>query len=237
MAEYADHVGGEFVVCGPEVSANGQVLRRKPNGGQSPVELGDNCAGHGSNSVLSPVIGRGALSTTSSNEQQVAGSFVALTVRDRPTVTGCDEFDRVIRVRLFREVVVSRAWRCPLVLPPYQGAIRFDGSGEGAPFLLGGWRASGGEAFVEASSPASVGFVLPDAAAAHAIEISVTDAGAASFRLNNRVVDAEQIKRGWRIPIPNELAGPGAEGNVVLTVRPVGDSVGLEGLEVVPSAG
>lgn len=228
--EYADEVPPDaFVVCDPALDDQARALRQKPNGGQSWLDVSQDCSRVGPLSVLQPYLQKRAPRHTVSPE------FVALVVRVTPQPRGCSEIAKVERTRLLTDTIVSRAYVCPLVLLPYEGAIDLDGAGAGAEFLMGGWSGNGGEKEIIAADRASLGFARERSGETFMIDVTGSSAGDVGFLVNNESVTATKVSSGWRLRVPPQFASLGGEENLVITVVPQ-DEVRLSRVEVVEDA-
>lgn len=216
LREHADDLPpGSFVVCGARGTLEGRIPRQIPNGGQSWLEVSQDCADPGRVTVLAPYV------DGSRTPAAVADTFVALLVYDDPA-TGCEELGRVTRRRLLTDVVVSRAVLCPLVLPAYDGPVALDGAGRGAAHLLGGWTGTGGDAFVSVTDRASVGFAVEGGRQDLVVTVSGEADDDVSFLLNDVPATATPTAGGWEVVGRGDLPAVGGRANVVLTVVPSG---------------
>lgn len=229
--EHADDVpDGAFVVCGAKLDDDARPLRQMPNGGQSWLDVGRDCATSGALSVLQPFLPPGRTPAG----PEVAPEFVALVVYDDPSPVGCREIGRVTRHRLVTEVVASRALLCPLVLPAYDGPFDVDGEGHGATYLLGGWSGDGGDPDITVQERASLGFSLDEAPDRIAIRIAGSATGDVDFLVNNVPATAERSGDGWLVRPSGDLPEVGEPGNVVVTLVPAGGAARITHVEVEP---
>ncbi|MDT0201177.1 hypothetical protein [Nocardioides sp. AE5] len=220
-----------FVVCSPDVDEVGRPLRMVAFGGQSWFDLAQDCA-HPGTGQLAPWRDAG------SSYERVEGEFIAVVVKEHP-VRGCTELARVTRHRLAERVRIATAWRCPLVLPTYAGPVALDGAGNGAETLLGGWSGTGGDGWITATGPASLGFHLPYDGGVR-VMVTGTAEGAPTFRINNEPAAVTPVADGWILEVPGDRPEVGMAGNVVITVDPThgadpsaGDQVRLTRVEVI----
>ncbi|WP_374456571.1 hypothetical protein [Nocardioides sp.] len=229
--EYADEIpDGAFVVCGAKLDDDARPLRQMPNGGQSWLDVGRDCATSGDLSVLQPFLP----AERAPAGPEVASDFVALVVYDDPSPQGCREISRVTRHRLVTEVVASRALLCPLVLPDYDGPFAVDGEGHGAMYLLGGWSGDSGAEDITVVDRASLGFHLDEWPAGGVIRVEGSAQGGLDFLVNNVPAESEPSGDGWLVRPAEVLPEVGEPGNVVLTLvaadRPARVThVGVEG--------
>lgn len=227
--EYADVVpDGAFVVCGAKLDDDARPLRQMPNGGQSWLDVGQDCASVGDLSVLQPFLP--ADRTPAGPE--VAPEFVALVVYDDPAPQGCREIGRVTRHRFTTEVVASRALLCPLVLPDYPGPFSVDGEGHGATYLLGGWSGDGGAPDVTVEDRASLGVHLDEVSPRTTVAVEGSADGDVDFLLNNVPAVSEPSGDGWLVQPAGPVPVLGEPGNLVLTVVATGGSARLTHVEV-----
>ncbi|MDR7253782.1 hypothetical protein J2X46_002772 [Nocardioides sp. BE266] len=227
--EYADVVpDGAWVICGAKLDDDAHPLREMPNGGQSWLEVGRDCAAPGVTSVLEPFLSSGRKAAG----DEVAGDFVAFVVYDDPMPEGCREIGRVTRHRLVTEVVASRALLCPLVLPDYVGPITLDGEGRGATYLLGGWSGDGGEREITVEDRASLGFHVDAPYDDDAIRVEGSADGDIEFLVNNVPAQTESSADGWLVQPPASLPELGEPGNLVLTVVPTDGAARVSHVEV-----
>lgn len=226
--DYADVVPpGAFVVCGAKLDDEARPLRQTPNGGQSWLQISQDCATTGDLSVLQPFL------PDAPRDTAVAPTFVALVVYDDPAPQGCEEIGRVVRHRLVTEDVVSRALLCPLVLPDHVGPVVLDGEGRGASYLLGGWSGNGGASTVTVDDRASLGAHLAPFEGPVTVRLSGDASGDVRFLVNNEPARARATSTGWDVTsdgTPDELGEPG---NVVLTVVVDGGEAHVSGFDVV----
>lgn len=216
----------EFVVCSPAVTADGIALRRMEPGGQSLLDLGEDCRTAPS-SVIAPYV------NAAKPLIGVSGSFISLQqVAPDEVPENCTEIGRVERRRHIAVQVVSIASRCTLVLPDYDGPISLDGIGTGAKYLLGGWTGNGGAPWIEAVGPAHLGFRLPSSTPARELQVEGAADGSVQFRLNNQPVNATPTASGWTLATAG-VPALGALGNLVLTVLPDGAPVRVTRVEMV----
>lgn len=205
----------EFVVCSPAVTDEGIAVRRMEPGGQSLLDLGEDCRTAPS-SVIAPYV------NAAEPLIGVSDSFISMQqVTPDELPENCTEIGRVERRRHVAIQVVSIAARCTLVLPEYDGPILLNGNGGGARYLLGGWIGNGGASCIEATGAAHLGFSLPDAARIRELRLEGTTDGSVEFRLNNQPVKATLTAVGWTLATDG-LPALGAKGNLVLTVVPHG---------------
>jgi hypothetical protein len=227
--EYGPMVGeNDFVVCGAKLDDKNRPLRQMPNGGQSWLDVSQDCASADTVSVLQPFVEPGRQTLRG---RPVEPDFIALLVFDDAAPEGCTEIGRVTRRRFVTEVVASRAWRCPLVLPDYPGSITFNGAGSGAVFLLGGWTGVGGDDWITVHDRASLGFSVERDSSIR-VRVSGSTDGDLKFLLNNEPVLAEEVSAGWVLS-PNDLPDVGAPDNVVLTVIAETGEARISGVEIV----
>lgn len=211
---YADDVPDDaWVICGAKLDDDARPLRQMPNGGQSWLDVGRDCATSGGLSVLEPFLP----AARPGAGPDVASDFVALVVYDDPMPEGCREIAQVTRRRLLTEVVASRALLCPLVLPDYVGPITLDGEGRGATYLLGGWSGDGGDPEITVEDRASLGFHV-DASPSDEIRVEGSAEGDVEFLVNNVPADAEASAEGWVVRPAPSLPEVGERGNLVLTM-------------------
>lgn len=226
--DYADVVPpGAFVVCGAKLDDEARPLRQTPNGGQSWLQVSQDCATTDDLSVLQPFL------PDAPRDTAVAPTFVALVVYDDPAPQGCEEIGRVVRHRLVTEDVVSRALMCPLVLPDHVGPVVLDGEGRGASYLLGGWSGNGGASTVTVDDRASLGAHLAPSTGPVTVRLSGDASGDVRFLVNNEPARARATSTGWDVTsdgTPDELGEPG---NVVLTVVVDGGEAHVSGFDVV----
>lgn len=217
LRELADDVPpGTFVLCGARDDEQGRVQRQIADGGQSWLELSQDCADPTRVTVLAPYLEAGGHPPRGS--VPVGSSFLALMVRP-DAATGCRQVDRVVRTRLTTRVVLSRALSCPLVLRPAYGPIHFDGAGTGAEHLLGGWVADGGARTITTTDRASLGVDLGAATSDIVVQLRASSTGRVRFLLNDVEARAAVTDDGWRVtPGAGGLPTLGSPGNVVLTV-------------------
>lgn len=227
--EYADDIpSGAFVVCGAKLDDEARPLRQMPNGGQSWLDVGQDCATTGALSVIQPFLAA---------DQVVAGTdvdpqFVALVVYDDPSPEGCQEIGRVTRYRLVTEVVVSRALLCPLVLPAYDGPFAVDGQGRGAAYLLGGWAGDGDDRAITVAQRASFGFHLDEVPNQSAIRLEGSADGDVEFLVNNVPATAEPTEDGWLVRSSGTLPEVGEPGNLVVTLVVAGAAARVTHIEL-----
>lgn len=229
--EYADELGtDDFVVCGANVDADAHPLRQMPNGGQSWLDVSQECTST-PQGVLTPYAG------DRSPTGEVRGEFVAMRVRFDPPSEGCRELGRVTRPRLLGTAVLSTAEVCPLVLLPYEGPVALDGVGRGAGYLLGGWSGTSGAAFVTVTQRASLGFAVPDLAGELAggagFRVTGEATGDVEFLVNNQPAASRATGGGWEVTPGDPLPEVGSPDNLVLTVVPTGGAARVSAVEVV----
>ena len=226
--EYADDIPpGAFVVCGANLDDEGRPMRQTPNGGQSWLQISQDCATTGDLSVLQPYL------PPARPDPEVAPTFVALVVRDDPAPQGCEQIGQVVRRRLVTEDVVSRALLCPLVLPDYVGPVVLDGQGRGASYLLGGWSGDSGASDITVLDRASLGFHLGGTAEPVTVRVSGAASGDVRFLVDNVPARVRATPTGWDVSVEGTTTGLGEPGNVVLTVVVDGGEAQLTGFDVV----
>ncbi|MDT0201176.1 hypothetical protein [Nocardioides sp. AE5] len=226
LREYADDLpAGSFIVCGVMADAAGRPLRHMPPGGQSWLVLGHDCA-RGPLSVLAPFL------EPSTDDGMVDADFVAFTIYPDQEIQGCEEIGRVTRKRLLTDVIMSRGFLCPLVLPPYRGPVDLAPTQSTTPWLLDGWGGPSGNTWITATGPASLGFADHLAGRDLQVRLTGTADGPVAFRVNNEPATARETADGWMVDVPGVRRDLGSPANVVITVVPAADEVRLTRMEL-----
>lgn len=203
----------EFVVCSPAVTSDGLALRRMEPGGQSLLDLGDDCR-TARVSVIAPYL------LAPRPASFVDDTFISMQQIDPDELpANCTELGRVERRRHLEVQVVSIASRCSLILPDYEGPFELDGSGGGARHLMGGWSGNGGSPWVEAEGLAHLGFAYPGGASQQVIRVTGTADGSVDFSINNEPVQVTVTATGWDLLV-DDVPAVGAVDNTVITVVP-----------------
>ena len=227
---------GEFVVCYPDLSDDGQSLRTLPATGRPLAESSADCRTHPA-STITPF----DLAASDPDRFTVDSTFLAIYNRGQLPGSNCDELGTVERRLYLETLVMSRVARCDLVLSPYpdEGAL-FGPDGSGAEYLLGGWTSHLKEPGVRLVEPfGNLGFALPESWAKAALRIRVEGSatGVPVLRVNNEPVSVEPVAGGWVAEVPADVVSAMGEGRLVVTVGPAtpGGDFSLERVGVEPA--
>jgi len=210
----------EFILCSPTLSPDGYSMRYLHDAGRSPVERSRDCR----TDDLSPI--RPYRPVHVDPAEPVRDTFVAITGAWVKPGRNCSQLlGQVTRLRHFRTIEMSAAYRCDLVLNTYpEGGTAFGPLGTGTEFLLGGWTANPADPGIrQLEGSGSLGFALPPDLAHRALRLTLRLAAptGVTVMVNNTLlstVPAEATASRRTIPVPAPVVEAFGRDRLVITL-------------------
>jgi hypothetical protein len=226
---------GEFVVCYPMSSPEGETMRYLPSTGRPAAESSTDCRTDPAGN-LSPY----GLAAPGDDAIGVQDTFLALFNRGQREGSNCRELGSVTRGLYFSRRVMSTVARCDLVLNPYPVAgVELSPDGNGAEYLLGGWTAHPMRPGVQLRETAgSLGFELPEEWAGRSVHVELEGSAAEvpDVYVNNQPLAARPTPLGWSVDVSRATVAAMGERRLVVTVVPARPEqpLGLTGVRLLP---
>ena len=200
---------GEFVVCSPSLSDQGDTMRYSADCRTDPLS---------SFSVY-------RVADSETDGRVVDDTFLALFTRGMKPGRNCQELGTVERWRYFSRAVMSRVARCRLVLNPYpdSGVAFGQEDSRGAEFLLGAWTSHPTVEGVRLSGPTgSLGFELPVEWSSVDLRVRLEGEalGVPHVWVNNEPVTAARVGPAWVVDVPASTVAAMGERRLVVTLSP-----------------
>ena len=199
-------VGG-FVTCSPTLR-DGAFWRRSD-------ESADDC----SSSAVGPLAPYDDLRATSWTPASPT-EFLAVRTGNGTVAGNCTRIAEVTRRLYWRRIVLSTVSRCELPLERYpDGGARFDGTGEGAGYLLGGWSLHHTErgAVLHAGRSGELGFRV-DTAGARRLDLEGSGLAGARVSVNGTPLALTPSPAGVTTRVPPDAAAAYGAGRVVVRI-------------------
>jgi hypothetical protein len=225
---------GDFVICQPLTSPDGQTMRYRPPGGRPAAEGSSDC-GTDPLGTVTPYTEQ----TGPGDHAVVQDTFLALFTRGPGPGSNCEALESISRQTYAGRVPMSTVARCDLVLSAYPSSgAKLGPDGSGAEFLLGGWSSSPAREGVQLREPVgSLGFVVPEPWTDRPlwVELDGEAARVPEVRVNNEPVVARPTGSGWVLDVPAETVAAIGEGRLVITLsQPAEEQLTLTGVSLQP---